>query len=131
MDGLEPASEALHETFLDVEPITGACFSAHQRLQVRGLSPCRTLPRTPYRPPPRAALTPSHPHVQINTFVQGNPLIHELANVTLAGVYVPLMWADETATATQSLVDQFNGQVHRACTPIRPLPPPSSSRARH
>jgi hypothetical protein len=32
--GLGNASDELHETTLDVEPITGGCMVAHQRLQI-------------------------------------------------------------------------------------------------
>ena len=37
MEGLEPVSEK-HDTFLDIEPITGVALSAHKRIQVSSLS---------------------------------------------------------------------------------------------
>ena len=34
VEGLNPSKEA-HDTFLDIEPTTGAAFVAHKRIQVQ------------------------------------------------------------------------------------------------
>lgn len=80
MDGLLAANIDKHDTFLDIEPWTGACMHAHQRLQI---------------------------NLQFRNF----SVIPELANITSAGFYLPIAWADEWAYISDDLANQWKDQV--------------------
>ncbi len=39
VDGMTPGDPEIHDTFLDLEPYTGAAMAAHKRIQVLKLKP--------------------------------------------------------------------------------------------
>jgi len=81
--GMSPPIPEEHDTFLDVEPWTGATMRAHQRLQVS----VQMLP------------TP------------GLHITDAIADIQPYGIFVPVMYADENGQLTTSLANKYKDSV--------------------
>jgi hypothetical protein len=100
----EPIPEK-HDTFLDVEPWTGAVMRAHQRLQVgfsHHISFCLIPLQINVQIVRSENLNLTQHVAYIPPYVQGGPSF---------GFYVPVMYGDENGQLTPHLASKFKNSV--------------------
>eukprot|EP00003_Mantamonas_plastica_P029235 TRINITY_DN688_c1_g1_i4.p1 TRINITY_DN688_c1_g1~~TRINITY_DN688_c1_g1_i4.p1 ORF type:complete len:631 (+),score=167.59 TRINITY_DN688_c1_g1_i4:166-2058(+) len=86
VDGLSPPNRTLHDTWLDIEPITGSTMNVHKRFAINTyISKTDTT----------------------LDFYNGN---------IAKGLMYPVFWLDETATVSEDLASKFKGSVYLAMT---------------
>jgi hypothetical protein len=116
VDGLKPDRQ-IHDTFIDIEPITGVLFRAHKRLQVATYVASYNLPAISLTLLERAL---------IQIFINQNPNLngtHQADfeacveeptswNISNGGVYMPYTWVDENTAMSQSDCNDFKDSVY-------------------
>jgi len=100
IDGLTPQDRPSLDTFLDVEPITGATMRVHKRLQVNlEVQPFSFISSPPFAP---VTVVNWYPNVKLN--------------------YVPVCWFDENGELTSSQASDFKHQIYGTQAAIKWLP---------
>ncbi len=99
ISGLTPASAAEHDTVLDVEPITGSTFFAHERLQV-------------------------NTHLSNGTkcvYSQGFSQLQRPCTPAAREVFMPLVWVDRWAELSSEDAAEFQHNIGAALRAARAL----------